>query len=143
MNRKILGSICFGLAMFGHSLAVFASGELFSIDLWPGEGIPILTAKIDNFAVRLSPNAKAPVIGALKNMKGRRIDFQASVFKTVQEGSIECLKDSKLEGRAFGDVSHLSKSDYYRTDLKISEVSCKKGQTIRLLQKRAEGTCFG
>ena len=73
---------------------------------------------------------------------GQRISFDDARYRTIQARRFRALANSRVKGRVIGNVSHLSREDYYSSKFASADVDVERGATFEYLQYRAEGTCF-
>lgn len=114
----------------------------FAIDLWPGEGIPVIESRRSSLPLRAHPLLDAAIVDTLKSRVGQRVAFDSTRYQTIESGSIRVTTGLLVEGRDLGATRHLSLETYYgaaRSEVSIPVVA---PATIDLLQYRAEGTCF-
>ena len=130
----------------GEALVVSAARSedavAFAVDLWPGEGIPVIEMQRESLPVRAQPDPSADIVDTLRGRVGQRVAFDSTRYQTIATGSIEVLQPFQLTGRDLGDVRRLTIDRYYHSA--VSEVTIPLGApaTIEYLQYRAEGTCF-
>ena len=114
---------------------------VFAIDLWPGEGIPVMQAMRPSLPLRVAPDLASPVVDVLSARVGERVPFDSTRFQTVVAGNIFVTDTLTITGRNMGPVRHLSRGQYYGSGGDTSIVFAP-GASIEFLQHRAEGTCF-
>lgn len=114
----------------------------FTIDLWPGEGIPVIEAKRPVLLLRAEPDVDAPVVDSLNGRLGRRIAFDSTQFQTIRSGELRVVKPLEVAGRDLGELTHLSRDRYYHAEAPDISIPLAAPATIEFLQYRAEGTCF-
>lgn len=119
-----------------------AAAVEFAIDLWPGEGIPVIEARRSVLQIHAAPDPDSPVIDSLRGRVGRRLAFDSTRYQTIQAGAIRVLQPMRVEGRDLGEVTHLSLNRYYQPNLPEAAIPLAALTTIDYLQNRAEGTCF-
>jgi len=139
----VLAAACGGQAETLMSVAQDSAPAVqFEIDLWPGEGIPVIEAKRSVLRLRAAPDPASPVVDSITGRLGQRVAFDSTRFQTVRSGSLRLLTPMSITGRDLGATSHLSLDKYYHAaDHEIS-ISVAVPATIEFLQYRAEGTCF-
>lgn len=118
------------------------SVPLFTVDLWPGEGIPVIVAKRPALLLRATPDPAAPVIDTVQVAIGSRLTFDSARTQTIEPGLIRVLTGIRLMGRDMGNEMYLRQDEYYdrvRPDVDLRVVT---PAAIEYLQDRAEGTCF-
>jgi len=114
----------------------------FTIDLWPGEGIPVIEARRAVLLLRAAPDPDSPVVDSVKGRIGQRIAFDSTSFQTIRSGSIRVVTPLVIAGRDMGESSHLTRDRYYQGSDKETSIPVAASGTIEFLQYRAEGTCF-
>lgn len=114
----------------------------FAIDLWPGEGIPVIVSRRPELPLRARPMPDALIIDTLKSRVGRRVVFDSTRYQTIESGAIRILSRHLIEGRDLGAIPHVSLDMYYGTGRAEVSIPITAPATIDLLQYRAEGTCF-
>ena len=119
-----------------------ASGVVFEVDLWPGEGRPVLAAGRSRLELRESPSESAKVVATWTGRVGRRLTFDDTRYRTATPGRVVAIGSATITGRDLGEVSRLSLSDYYSGSYAAVRVAVKAGDAVEYLQYRAEGTCF-
>jgi len=114
----------------------------FTIDLWPGEGIPVIEAKRSLLRLLAAPDPSSPVVDSVHARIGQRLAFDSTRFQTIRSGSLRVVTPMTVTGRDLGESSRLTGDRYYHGS--ASEVSkpVAATATIEFLQYRAEGTCF-
>ena len=119
-----------------------ASGSVeFTVDLWPGEGIPVIEARRSMLLVRAEPDPDSPVVDTVRVPVGRRLVFDATRLQTITPGTMRSLAPMQVTGRDMGSTTHVSHEQYYYPTPDVS-VPLAAATTIDYLQYRAEGTCF-
>lgn len=119
-----------------------APGDVFEIDLWPGEGLPVFEAVATRIELRELPSASSRIVQTLVVRPGQRLVFDDTRYRTTKPGRFIALTPTRVTGRTLGDVSRLSRSDYYSGKFAPAGVDITAGDRIAYLQYRAEGTCF-
>ena len=114
----------------------------FTIDLWPGEGIPIIEARRAVLMLRAAPDSSAPVMDSLTGRVGRRIAFDSTQFQTRRSGELRVVTPLLVAGRDLGGLTHLTRDRYYHAPGPDVSIPLAPPATIEFLQYRAEGTCF-
>lgn len=129
----------------GDPLLTSAAGPddtiVFAVDLWPGEGIPVIQVQRASLPLREQPDPRAPVVDTLRGRVGQRVAFDSTRVQTIGAGAIEVLRPFQLTGRELGDVRRLTLDQYYQSLPDVS-IPLASPMTIEFLQYRAEGTCF-
>jgi len=144
----MIRSICLAFLIFlssGLALSepVSTSNEsdaLFSIGLWPGEGIPRFKSKM-NLQPLLKPNLDSPPVTGIEVKKGTILNFSETLYQTIESGLVIIEETQKLEVTNYGNIKYLSRDDYYSSG-KLTNLTLKKGDQINVLQNRAEGQIF-
>jgi hypothetical protein len=114
----------------------------FAVDLWPGEGIPVIELQRSSLPVRAQPDPAAEVVDTLRGRSGQRVAFDSTRYQTIATGAIEVLQPFQLTGRDLGDVKRLTLDRYYQSGVTEISIPLATPGTIEYLQYRAEGTCF-
>jgi hypothetical protein len=114
----------------------------FAIDLWPGEGIPVIEARRGSLPLRGHPLLDAAIVDTLNSRVGQRVAFDSTRYQTIESGSIRVLTSLLVEGRDLGAIKHVSLDTYYEARRAEVSIPIAAPATIDLLQYRAEGTCF-
>ncbi|NES05976.1 MAG: hypothetical protein F6K22_26130 [Okeania sp. SIO2F4] len=129
-----------GLALSEPVSSPNESDVLFSIDLWPGEGIPRFKSKM-NLQPLLRPNLDSPPVTGLEVKKGTILNFTETLYQTIESGLVIIEQTQKLEVTNYGNIKYLSRDAYYSSG-KQTNLTLKKGDQINVLQNRAEGQMF-
>lgn len=124
------------------ALADSSAGIQFAIDLWPGEGIPVIEMRRAILPLRAEPDPSAPFVDTLRGQVGRRVPFDSTRYQTLEAGTIRFVVPSKVTGRDLGLVRHPPLDLYYNATLAEVTVPMMAHATVEFLQYRAEGTCF-
>jgi hypothetical protein len=114
----------------------------FAVDLWPGEGIPVIEARREVLMLREEPDSSAPVVDSLIGRVGRRIAFDSTRFQTLSSGELRVVTPLNVAGRDLGVLTHLTRERYYHEPMADVSIPVRESGTIEFLQYRAEGTCF-
>ncbi len=114
----------------------------FQTALWPGEGRPVLAASDTVILLRWFPSDTSRASERVASTRGEEIPFGETVYRTARPGALVVLADHLLTGRNFGPVRTLTREAYYSADVTRGEWTLAPGDTLALLQHRAEGTCF-
>lgn len=114
----------------------------FTIDLWPGEGIPVIEARRPVLLLRAAPDSDAPVVDSLNGRVGRRIAFDSTQYQTIKSGELRVMTPLQVAGRDLGELTHLTRDRYYQAPATDVSIPVAALATIEFLQYRAEGTCF-
>lgn len=117
-------------------------GVEFTVDLWPGEGIPVIEARRATLPLHAEPDPESPVVDTVRAPVGRRLVFDATRFQTIKPGTIRSLAPMQVTGRDMGSTRHVSHDQYYLPTTPDVSVPLAAAATIDYLQYRAEGTCF-
>lgn len=139
-------SVLYACAPQGERLRADAASDsttvAFAIDLWPGEGIPVIEMRRDMLVLRAEPDLKSPMVDTLRGRIGQRVEFDSTWYQTTQPGVILFPQRGTVTGRDFGLVRHLARDRYYDSEVAEVTVSVPAGDSLAFLQYRAEGTCF-
>jgi hypothetical protein len=119
-----------------------APGALFEVDLWPGEGRPVFEAVAQQLRLHALPSASSKVVESVRVRPKQRLAFDETRYRTIKPGRFLVLASTGITGRRLGDVSRVSRSDYYTGKFGPANVAVRAGESIEYLQYRAEGTCF-
>lgn len=119
-----------------------ARSDLFEVDLWPGEGRPVIASVGTRLELRESPTVSAKVVSTITVKRAERLQYDETRFRTVTPGRLEALAKSEVTGRRIGAVESLSRDDYYSDRFPDVTLAVDRGQRVDYLQPRAEGTCF-
>lgn len=112
----------------------------FETDLMPGEGKPVIVAKME-LKLREKPSTDSLLVKGITIPKGQRINFIETIYRTKKSGLAKVHTSFSSPARTYGTVDSLSRNDYYFKGKQIS-IDLKEGDTIEYLQERAEGSCF-
>ena len=115
---------------------------VFTVDLWPGEGIPVIEAQRERLPLHESPDPSSPAVDTLRAKIGQRVAFDSTRFQTIESGRMRAIDSLLVNGRAMGDVAHISREQYYVLSQPEVAIPVALQSTIDFLQYRAEGTCF-
>ena len=118
------------------------SAVQFAIDLWPGEGIPVIEARRAVLLLRSAPDPDSPVVDSIKGRVGQRVAFDSTSFQTIRSGALRVVTPLVVAGRDLGESTHLTRDRYYMGSTKETSIPVAASGTIEFLQYRAEGTCF-
>lgn len=119
-----------------------ASSVQFSIDIWPGEGIPVIETKRAVLRLRAAPDPDAHVVDSIQGRVGQRLAFDSTRVQTIRSGSFRAVLPLRVVGRDMGETSHLTLARYYQAPGQEVSIPVTAPATIEFLQYRAEGTCF-
>ena len=144
----MIRSICLAFLIFLSSCSALSepvstsnqSEVLFSIGLWPGEGIPRFKSKM-NLQPLLRPNSDSPPVRGMEVKKGTILNFTETLYQTIKSGPVIIEETQKLEVTNYGNIKYLSRDDYYSLG-KPTNLTLEKGEQINVLQNRAEGQIF-
>jgi hypothetical protein len=114
----------------------------FSVETWPGEGIPVIESRRNYLFLHEAPDPAAAVIDTIVSDVGSRILFDSTRYQTIEAGSIAVLRATSVMGRDFGERGHLAYEEYYTGGKEVAAVPVSAPSKIEFLQHRAEGTCF-
>ena len=118
------------------------SAVQFAVDLWPGEGIPVIEARRAVLLLRAAPDSSAIVVDSLSGRVGQRIAFDSTRFQTLRSGELRVVTPLRVAGRDLGEITHLTRDRYYHAPAPDVALTVVPPGTIEFLQYRAEGTCF-
>jgi len=114
----------------------------FEVDLWPGEGIPVFEAVAQRLPLHELPSMSSKVVETLIVRPKQRLAFDDTRYRTMKAGRFTVLASTIVAGWSLGDVTQLSRLDYYSGKFGAAREELMVGDTIEYLQYRAEGTCF-
>ena len=126
--------------LFLCSIQCFASE--FETELWPEEGRPLLKALSISLELRETPYATSEITSQVSVKIGLPIEFDITRYRTIKPGHLTALKITTIKGRSMGELSSLTKEQYYSNKYKTDNYLISVGDHIEYLQYRAEGTCF-
>ena len=109
----------------------------FESELGPGEGTPVFVAKKD-LNVYENPTEKSRLIKGVNILKGEKIDFDQTRFRTIKPGLVNVLTTDSTTVSSYGKIDFLSRDDYSHNH-KEKLITFKSGESFELLQYRAEG----
>lgn len=115
---------------------------VFSTELWPGEGTPVLVATEASLGLKAGPSSSEQDLPRASTKPGDRLRFVETRYVTTRHGLLRARAASALEGRRFAGSRAVSRDDYYATDVPTARLTVGPSQTLDYLQDRAEGTCF-
>lgn len=118
------------------------SRPVFEIDLWPGEGRPVVEAVATRLSLRALPYSTAAVVHDLVVAPGQRLSFDSTRFQTLEPGKLRVLTPTRVQGRMLGAITHLTSDAYYAGGRPRADVEVDAARPLEYLQYRAEGTCF-
>lgn len=121
------------------------SSIVFASELWPAEGVPKFKVGTEVLTIYDQPSLKSRVINELEVKPGTEIRFKDFRYITVSSGILAAREDGYLEGEDYGEIRYLSKNDYYQNYGKKTvsrTIKYRKGESIELVQYRAEGSSF-
>ncbi|HEY2381433.1 MAG TPA: hypothetical protein VGK48_09680 [Terriglobia bacterium] len=119
-----------------------ARAPVFEIDLWPGEGVPRFEAVSKELMLHELPLTSSRIVSTVAVLPGQNVDFDDTLYRTVEAGRIEVLQPSEIDGRVIGKVNRLTRSDYNSNKFKTFKRELQPKMIIEYIQDRAEGTCF-
>ena len=99
--------------MVRTSAGTVAAPVEFSVETWPGEGIPVMEARRLYLLLHEAPDPASPIVDTLLADVGAQVHFDSTRYQTVQPGSITVLSPTTVLGRDFGERSHLTYEEYY------------------------------
>lgn len=115
---------------------------LFEVELWPGEGIPIITAVRDTLPLLRSPSPGAANTGSLKVPRGSRITYDSTRVQTIAPAMVRATDSAVVRGRYLGAMRLLSRDRYYSDAIHDTTIALAPSERLEYLQPRAEGSCF-
>lgn len=115
---------------------------VFEIDMWPGEGIPVIKAIRPSLSLFQFPRVEAAVVATLTVEPGQLLQYDSTRYQTLISAPLRVREPATIKGRDLGSVQHLSKDQYYSGAFKDSMFAVAPGSVVELLQHRAEGACF-
>ena len=118
------------------------SRPVFEIDLWPGEGIPILEAATETLVLRRRPSPAAPVAHEMRVALDQRVSFDSARYQTMTPARLRVLAPFNILGRVLGNVTRLTRTEYYSSRYPRTSVAVDSTSALEFLQNRAEGSCF-
>ena len=134
----MLLALLIALAMFGQP----TPEANFEMDLWPGEGRPVFEAVAQQLRLHEYPSDSSRVVDTVRVRPRQRLSFDDTRYRTITPGRFRVLTSTTITGRAVGDVTRVSRSDYYSGKFGPADVAVTPGDRVEYLQYRAEGTCF-
>ncbi|HET9426367.1 MAG TPA: hypothetical protein VFO55_13440 [Gemmatimonadaceae bacterium] len=129
-------------SMAGTEHTATQSEPLFEVDIWPGEGIPVIEAVRDSLPLLGAPRIGAPVTGTLTVRRGQPIEYDSSRYQTLAGVEVRVRAPTTISGSRIGPVRFLSIARYYSGADKDTVFDVAPSTAVELLQYRAEGTCF-
>jgi hypothetical protein len=114
----------------------------FSVETWPGEGIPVIEARTASLFLHDAPDPASAIVDTLLVDVGARIFYDSTRYQTIEAGSIVMFGAMSVSGRDFGERAHITREEYYTAGLDSVAIPVSPPTTIEFLQHRAEGTCF-
>ena len=147
-RRLVFACALLMAACGGHGEALLTSAAragdsvVFAVDLWPGEGIPVIEMQRASLPLRAQPDLGAAVVDTLRGRVGKRVSFDSTRVLTLTAGVIDVLRPFQLSGRDLGDIKRLTLDQYYQSNVAEVAIPFAAPATIEFLQYRAEGTCF-
>jgi hypothetical protein len=129
-------------SMFFLTVVLQARSPVFETDLWPGEGVPQFEALSKELRLHERPLSSSRITSTLMVSPGQSVDYDDTLYRTVESGRIEVLESSEIEARLIGKVNRLTKSDYYSNKFKTVKRELQLKMIIEYIQYRAEGACF-
>ena len=118
------------------------SRPIFEIDLWPGEGIPMLESATGVLTLHRRPSPASPVTHELNVGVDHRLTYDSTTYQTMIPGRLRVLAPYNIRGRVLGNVSRLTEDRYYSTRLQQTIMPVDSTSRLEFLQYRAEGSCF-
>jgi hypothetical protein len=115
---------------------------VFEVDIWPGEGIPVVHAVRADLPLREAPDIAAAIVGTLNAKAGEQIRYDSTRVQTVSPAVVRIVGAAAVRGRSLGMLRHLSRSQYYSNAFRDTTIPLDPSVGMEYLQYRAEGTCF-
>jgi hypothetical protein len=115
---------------------------VFELDLWPGEGIPVVHPVRSELALHGAASLSAPVATVVRVPLNTPLQYDTTRYQTIRPGRVRVLTSAKVLGRDFGDIRRLSSEAYYRGGARPASLDVAPTTIFDYLQYRAEGTCF-
>lgn len=115
---------------------------VFEVELWPGEGIPVIAAVRDELPLLRSPSLEAASAGSLSAAPGSRITYDSTRLQTIAPAMVRVTDSAVVRGRFVGAVHLLSRDRYYSDAFHDTTVAVAPSERFEYLQPRAEGSCF-
>jgi hypothetical protein len=115
----------------------------FEVGLWPGEGIPVVTAVRGGLPLRRSPSSDAAIAGTLSVAAGSRITYDSTRLQTIAPATVRVTDSSAVvHGRFLGAQHSLSRQSYHSDAFHDTTIDVARSERFEYLQPRAEGSCF-
>ncbi|HET7553912.1 MAG TPA: hypothetical protein VFK04_21655 [Gemmatimonadaceae bacterium] len=114
----------------------------FEAELWPGEGIPVITVVRDELPLLRSPSPDAARAGTLSVAAGSRLTYDSTRLQTIEPATIRVADSAVVHGRLLGAVHFLSRERYYSDAFRDTAIEVAPSKRLEYLQPRAEGSCF-
>ncbi len=120
-------------------IVIFAtSAHTFESELWPEEGRPSFRA-LKDLRIHQRPYLSSPLVKNFKILKGQKIIFQKTIYRTVKPSRIKVVSPVKIIGQPYGPIKYLSEQEYYSTSIPEKFFTFNSGDTFECMQYRAEG----
>ena len=114
----------------------------FELDLWPGEGIPVVHPLRTDLALRGAALVSAPVKAVVRVPLRAPLDYDTTRYQTLRAGRLRVRAPAMVQGRDFGVLKRLSRNAYYGGGARAVRLDVASPTVFEYLQYRAEGTCF-
>lgn len=114
---------------------------VFTIGVWPGEGIPVIEAASDRVLLRAAPSDDARVTDTLTLTGSKRLTYDSTRVQTLAPSRLSVVEPITLTGRVFVPTRFLSREEYYGA-ARDTSIMLARGDTLSHLQDRAEGSCI-
>jgi hypothetical protein len=114
----------------------------FTIELPPGEGIPVLESVSDSIVLHAGPSSGTSVTGTLTGSRGRIVPYDSARYVTLVPGAVVATGATEIVGYNHGVTRMLTRARYYDPGVAADTFPIGAGDTVEFLQHRAEGTCF-
>jgi hypothetical protein len=118
------------------------TGPVFEAELWPGEGIPVITAVRGEQPLLRAPSPESSSVGSLGAAAGARIDYDSTRLQTISPAKVTVTDSAVVRGRFLGAVHLLSRDSYYSANVRDTTIPLVPPEHFEYLQPRAEGRCF-
>src|SRR5437868_1268140 len=109
---NVIYSVCF------LAVVLQARSPVFEIDLWPGEGVPQFEALSKELKLHELPLSSSRIVSTVMVSLGQSVNYDDTLYRTVEAGRIEVLEPSEIDARLIGKVNRLTRSDYYSNRFK-------------------------
>ncbi|HEU4584603.1 MAG TPA: hypothetical protein VFR95_02590 [Gemmatimonadaceae bacterium] len=118
------------------------AAPVFEVELWPGEGIPVIAAVRDELPLLQSPSPEDAGAGSLSVAPGSRITYDSTRLQTMAPAMVTVTGSTFVRGRFLGAMHSLSRAGYYSDAFRDTIIALAPSERLEYLQPRAEGSCF-